>query len=105
GGAFPAGGSEEFAAQRVEHDSRDKRPGISERDGNGEARIAVGEIGGAVERVHIPAKAGVQGLAAAFFGMAGVMGEEFLQMTDDKFFRTAVGLRDRKSTRLNSSHV
>ena len=55
-GAFSAGGGEEFFVNGIVNDADEHLIMTSQRDGNTEARIAMREVGGAVERVHVPAK-------------------------------------------------
>src|SRR5581483_8519494 len=52
------------------------------------------EVGGSVERVHIPAVSGAAGMAAAFFSDDGVLRKAFGQPPDDERFGGAVGLGD-----------
>ena len=53
---------------------------------------AVGEIGGAVQRIHVPAVFGGALVAAAFFGHDAVRGKVGAQALDDQLFAGAVGL-------------
>jgi hypothetical protein len=50
---------------------------VGEGDGNAEAGIAVGEIGGPVERVNVPAVFGVVIFPESFFSSDGVRREIF----------------------------
>ena len=54
----------------------------------------MGEIGGAVERIHIPAVIGTGLLAAALFAHDVVLGETAAQPLDDQRFRAAVRFGD-----------
>ena len=77
GSAFAAGGSEEFFVNRIVNDAGDDFVAMSEGDRDAETGIAVGEVGGAVERVDVPAVLGVAILAETFFRSDGVGGEIF----------------------------
>ncbi|HLZ13580.1 MAG TPA: hypothetical protein VKP58_13420 [Candidatus Acidoferrum sp.] len=94
GGAFAAGGGKEFFVDGIVNDAGEDFVLPSESDGDAEARIAVGEIGGAVERVDVPAIFGVVVVAKAFFGGDGVRGKIFREAIDDGAFAALVGLRD-----------
>ncbi len=68
-----------------------------ESERNAETRVAVREIGGAVERIDVPAIAfgSVAGfVAGAFFGGDGVIGKKFCDARDDGGFGALVGLGD-----------
>jgi hypothetical protein len=93
-GTFAAGSSEEFFVNWVINDAGDDLVAVRERDGNAEAGIAVGEIGGSVERVDVPAIFGVVITAETLFGGDGVRGKMFREAIDDSLFTAFVGLRD-----------
>jgi hypothetical protein len=94
GGAFAAGGGKKFAVERIEDHGGEKRVALSERDGNAKTRIAVREVGGAVERIDVPAEFGSSFLAGAFFGGDGMVREIFVEARDDELFRAFIGLGD-----------
>src|SRR5712692_11106134 len=94
-GAFAAGRGEKFIAVRIKDDSGEKRVTLREGKGDAEAGIAVGEIGGAVERIHVPAELGGRFLASAFFGGNGVFRKIFDKARDDELFGAFVGLGDK----------
>ena len=54
----------------------------------------MGEIGGAVERIHVPAKFGSGVLAGALFGGDGMTGEILVETTDNELLGALVGLGD-----------
>jgi len=54
----------------------------------------VGEVGGAVERVHVPAVLGVEAVACAFLTKHAVAGEQLRQSRADQLFCGTVGYRD-----------
>ncbi len=54
----------------------------------------MGKVGGAVERIHIPAKITAGFPAAAFFRDKIVFRPLLADALDDHLFRAAVGLRD-----------
>jgi len=55
-GAMAARGGEKLVVKRIEDRSGENRIALGERNRDAEARISVREIGGAVERVDVPAK-------------------------------------------------
>lgn len=93
-GAFAAGSSKEFFVDWVVNDTSDDFVAVSECDRDAEAGIAMGEICGAVERVHVPAIFGVVITAETFFGGDSVGGEIFREAIDDGLFAAFVGLGD-----------
>ena len=54
-GAFAASRGEEFIGDGIVDYGGDQRALLRKSEGNAETRIAVGEIGGAVERIDVPA--------------------------------------------------
>ena len=90
----PSSGGEKFVGDGIEDDAGEDGFAVCKRDRNAEARIAVGEIGGAVERIDVPAKFGVAFVAGAFFGGDGVVGEIFGEPLDDGPLGALVGLGD-----------
>ena len=52
---------------------------------------AVGEIGGAVERIDIPPVSALQAGACSLFAKNAVIGKLFIQAADDEFFRSPIG--------------
>ena len=93
-GAIAAGSSEKFLVNRVINDASDDLVAVRERDRDAETGIAVGEIRGSVEWVHMPAIFGVVIAAETLFGGDGVGGEIFGEAIDDGLFTAFVGLRD-----------
>ena len=85
GCAFAARGGEKFVVERIENDGGQKRVGLGERDGNTKAGVAVGEVGGAVEGIDVPAEfgGGSAFVAGALFGGDGVVGKIFCETLDD----------------------
>ena len=96
GGGFAARGGEEFLVKGVEDDRGEKRVSLGEGDGNAEAGVAVGEIGGAVERIHVPAKLRSRSafVTRSFFGGNGVLREILGEPRNDGLLGALVGLRD-----------
>src|SRR5260370_22851341 len=84
-GAFSARGAEKLFVERIEDDGGEKRVSLCERDGNAEAGVAVREVGGAVERIDVPAKLRSRSalMARSFFGCNSMVGKEFAQPLDD----------------------
>jgi hypothetical protein len=76
-GTFAACGSEKFFINGIVDDAGEDLIALREGDGDTEARVAVGEICGAVEGIDMPAKFGVVIFAKAFFGGDCVRGEIF----------------------------
>lgn len=93
-GTFAASGSEKFFVNWVVDDTSDDFVAVRECDRDAEARIAMSEICGAVERIDVPAIFGVVITAEALFGGDGVGGEIFGEAIDDGLFAAFVGLRD-----------
>jgi len=93
-GTFAAGSSEEFFVNGIVDDAGDDFVAVSERDGNAETGVPVGEISGSVERVDVPAIFGVVITAETLFGGDGVRGEIFGEAVNDGLFTAFVGLRD-----------
>src|SRR5713226_326783 len=85
GGAFAARGGEKFLVKRIEDHGGEKRIPPGERDRDAEARISVREIGGAVERIDVPAKVRSRSalMPRSFFGSDGVLWKVFGQPLDD----------------------
>ena len=54
----------------------------------------MGEVGGAVERINVPAEFGGVFLAGAFFGGDGVVREIFIEARDDGLLGALISLRD-----------
>ena len=67
---------------------------MGESDRDAETGIAVGEIRGSVERVHMPAIFGVVVTAETLFGGDSVGWKIFGEAIDDCLFTAFVGLRD-----------
>src|SRR5882724_3451177 len=93
-GAIATGSSEEFFVNWVINDTSDHFVAVGESDRDAETGIAVGEIGGSVERVNVPAIFGVVVTAETFFGGDGVGGKIFGEAIDDGLLTAFVGLRD-----------
>ncbi len=96
GGAFAARGGEEFFVKGVEDDRSKKRVALGEGDRDAEARVAVGEIGRAVERIHVPAKLRSRSafVTRSLFGRNGVLRKIFGEPGNDGLLGALVGLRD-----------
>ena len=69
---FTARGGEEFFINGIVNDADQHLIMVGECDRDTETRVAMGKVGRAVERVHVPAKFGFMILAEAFFGGDGV---------------------------------
>ena len=54
----------------------------------------MGKVGGAVQRVHVPAELALQPLARALFAVDSVIRKGLAQPGADQLFRRAVGHRD-----------
>ncbi len=67
---------------------------VFEAQGDAEMREAVGEVGGSVERIDVPAKLAGHALAGSLFTVDAVLGEGFGQARADEFFDGAVGHGD-----------
>ena len=93
-GAIAASGGEELVGDGIEDDSSDNSVALGERDGNAEARIAVSEVGGAVERIDVPTEFRGGLFAGAFFGGDGMIGKILVEARDDGLLRALVGLGD-----------
>src|SRR5262249_15244826 len=93
-GPFTACGSEKLIVNRIVDDTDDDLVATGEGDGNAEAGVAVCEIGGAVERINVPAVFGVVVFAQAFFGGNSVRWEIFAEALDDGLFAAFVSLRN-----------
>src|SRR5882672_596358 len=93
-GAFAAGGGEEFVVKGIEDDGGKQRVALGKSDRNAETRVTVCEVGGAVERIDVPAEFGGAFLAGAFFGGDGMVREIFIEALDDGLLGAFVGLRD-----------
>ena len=78
----------------IEDGGSEQRVALGERDGNTETGIAVCEIGGAVERIDVPAKFGSGVLTGAFFCSDGMAGEILVETTNDELLGALVGLGD-----------
>src|SRR5277367_1344250 len=94
-GALTAGCRKKFARDRVEHHGYERNSIFEQRDGNREAGIAVREIRGAIERVHVPfvTRSG-GGAAGAFFGDDAMIWKFAAQTADDDGFGAFIGLSD-----------
>jgi hypothetical protein len=93
-GASATGGGEKFIVDGVVNDTRDHRIALGKRDRNAEARVAVREIRGAIERIDMPAKLGGAFVAGSLLGGDGVVGEIFREPLDDRALGAFVGLGD-----------
>ena len=89
-----ARGSVELAVNRIVDDAREERLFVREGNRHAEAWIAVREIGGAVERIDVPAIFGSVLPAGTFLGGDGMFRKVFREARDDGLFGTLVGLRD-----------
>ncbi len=96
GGPFAARGGEEFLVKRVEDDGGEKRVSLGKSNGNAEAGVAVSEIGGAVERIHVPAKLRSRSafVTRSFFRGNGVLRKIFGEPRNDGLLGTLIRLRD-----------
>ena len=91
---------EEFAVNRIVDHARHQLPILIRRQPrramfqaqrNIEEGKAVGEIGGAVERIDIPPVSALQAGACSLFAKNAVIGKLFTQPADDEFFRSPIG--------------
>lgn len=71
-GAFAASGSEKLFVDGIVNDTGDDLIAPGESNGDAEARVAVGKICGAVERIDVPAEFGFVIFAEPFFCCDGV---------------------------------
>ena len=96
GGAFAARGGEEFFEKGVEDDRSKKRVSLGKSNGNAETGVAVGEIGGAVERINMPAKLRSRSafMTRSFFRGNGVVREILGEPRNDGLLGALIGLRD-----------
>src|SRR6266699_5731970 len=97
GGALAARGGEKFIVKRVEDHCDQKLIPLGECDGNAEPGIAMGKIGGAVQRIDVPAKLRSRCalMARSLFGSDRVVGKVSGQALDDEPFRALVRLGDK----------
>src|SRR6266446_5026805 len=95
GGAFAAGGGEKFTVKWVEDYCGERLIPLGERDGDAEPGIAVGKIGGAIERIDVPAilRSRRTLMPGSLFGSNSMVGKVFGQPLDDEPFRALVRLR------------
>ncbi len=82
---------EAFFFQRVEDHAELHAAAPFVRDRYAELRIAVGEVGGAVERVDDPSMVALMGAGAAFLGENGVSGKCAMDHFDDRGLGFAIG--------------
>ncbi len=91
---------EEFAVNGIVDHARHQLPILIRRQPwrpmfetqrNIEERKAVGEIGGAVERIDIPPVSALQAGAGSLFAIDAVIGKLLTEPADDEFFRCPVG--------------
>lgn len=91
GAAF---GGKHLLAEGVEDDAGDEFAGVFQGEGDIEHGEAVGEVGGAVEGVDVPAEVGVGLMTTAFLGDDGVMGVVGAKAFDDELFGSPVSFGD-----------
>ena len=84
-------GGEQLAIQRIVDDAGNHFVFAGQRERDVPQRKAVREVGGAVERIDIPAQRRFQLRAPAFFGYDPVLGKTLAQALDDKLLAGAVG--------------
>jgi hypothetical protein len=91
-----ARGSEKFVVKRIKDCGGEKRFALGKCDRDAEARISVREVGGAIERVDVPAKfrSGSAFMPGSLFGGDGMIGEVLGETLDDKAFGALVRLGD-----------
>ena len=87
-------GDEAFFFQRVVNHAELQAAAPLVRDRHAELRIAVREVGGAVERVNDPSMVALMHAGAAFLGEDRVGGICAMNYFDDRRFRFAVGFGD-----------
>ena len=92
-GAFTTCGGEKFVGDGIVNDANEERVALREADRDAKTRIAMSEIGGAVERIDVPAEVGGGFVAGAFFGGNGMVRKIFGEARNDGFFGALVGLR------------
>src|SRR4051812_47548692 len=76
-GALGASGAKQFVVIRIVDDAGDQRVALRQAHRDAEAWIAVSKIGGAVERIDVPAKFRAGVVSGAFFCDDAVIGEVF----------------------------
>src|SRR5437879_12619680 len=74
-GAFTSRGSEEFFCDRLINHSHHQLSILLKSNRDRKARVAMGKIGGAIERIDDPAMAPVALLSASLFRHDSVLGE------------------------------
>src|ERR1039458_10488544 len=88
------GGGEEFVAGGVVENAGDELALAFQSHGDAEDRVTVGEVGGAVQRIDIPAEAAAVGIARALFADDVMLVPRGAQAGDDQLLAGAVGLGD-----------
>ena len=86
--------AEHFIAGGIDDHAADQFARALQRESDVEHRESVSEVGGAVQRIDIPAILGGSRVPAAFLGDDRVRGKVALQALDDQPFAGAVGLGD-----------
>ena len=93
--AFSTRSRKHFLADWIKHNPRDRPAFFGEANRDGEAGVAVREVRGAVERVHVPAIFRARrSVATSLFGGDRVVRIMLPQSRDDQGFGAAIGLRD-----------
>src|SRR5208337_3217618 len=92
--ALSAMGHEAFFLERVEDHAELHAAAPFVRDRHAELRIAVREVGGAVERVDDPSMVALMRAGAAFLGKDRVGRKCAMDHFDDRGFRFAIGFGD-----------
>jgi hypothetical protein len=91
---------EEFTVNRIVDYARDQLPVLIRSKSGGavfetqrdiEEGKAVGEIRGAIERIHIPSVCALQAGACSFLAINAVAGKLLVKPADDEFFRCSIG--------------
>jgi hypothetical protein len=92
--ARAAFGGEELVLHGVEHHAGNNLFAARERKRDVEDGEAVGEVGGAIQRIDKPGVLGRRRVAAAFLGHDAMRREVRAEALDDEFFRGAISFGD-----------
>src|SRR5262249_42359043 len=97
--------AERLAAQGIVDQPEDDIARLLERDADGTVRVAVREVGGAVERADVPAILAARGHGRGLLGQDGVIREGAAQRVHDQQLGLAIGHRDDVGCRLECDRV
>src|SRR5580765_4139942 len=93
-GAIATRSGKELVINRMVDDASENCVVLRERNRDREARILMRKIGGAVERIDMPAKFGIAFVPGTFFCRDGMVGKIFRKAGDNSFFAATVRLSD-----------